>query len=496
MIIIGGGPAGTSAALALAALGYQSCLVERQRFPRFRIGESLPPKVGPLLELLDLRDRIDAAGFVRMSGTTTSRGDTPERHLFSADGQAHGHQVDRATFDDLLLDACRARGVHVVNGRVERLLVRGERVTGVALQDLEAGGPRTLEAPFVLDASGGQRVIARRFGLTRRSAEKTVALYARWSSPTAPRDCPAEDTLFEMLEDGWLWSVLLPDDTRSVTVGVDVARLRAQPASALYHELIGRSRLLAGVLTSARLVAEPRAHDATWYDASRYAGPGYLLLGDAGFFADPLTSQGVFKAIQGGLVAASVVHTSFEHPSEAELATTYFDHSQQRFSAEYAELARSFYEQSGFEERSFWRNRAKVGPDDQLGLHRMTRRVREDRRRAWAEALRRVGGDRLQLRAKPALVVELRPISAGGLIRPRPCFVDRDRPAALGVIDVPPAIEAEVLHHLLDGRTVAGCFEAYAAQTHAPVSSDTARGLMEALSRLAEEGLIELVASV
>lgn len=496
VVVIGGGPAGTSAGIALAALGHRVCIIERQRFPRFRIGESLPPKVNSILELLGVEAEVERRAFVSMAGTTTFRGQDPERHLFSPDGTELGLQVDRGAFDELLLEHARQVGCEVRRARVERLLFEGDAVSGVELRAAEGGPLSRLTARWVLDASGGQRVIARRLGLTRRSAEKTVALYARWRGVRPPSDFPPEDTFFEMQEDGWLWSVLLPGGVRSVTVGFDVARLRAEDAHRLYHSAIARSRLLRGVLDGAELLGAPKAHDATWYDASRYAGPGHLLLGDAGFFADPLTSQGVYKALHGGLGAASVVHTAARDAGDAELALEFFDHSQKRLAAEYAELARSFYENSGYEESPFWRNRARAGLESATGFQGPARADKEVRRATFLEQVRNLGGERLALSAAPSLSVEPRPVSSRGLIRRRPSFVDRRRPLALAAIDTPPDLAPGLLYPLLDGRSMSSVFEVYAERSGTPASSDTARRLLESLARLVEEGLIEFSVSV
>ena len=452
--------------------------------------------MGPLFDLLGVREPVAAAGFVRMAGTTTSRGQGPERHLFSPGGTELGHQVERSHFDQILLEQSRAKGCEIVQARVLGLRLEGDVVSGVYCHDEKRSSNIELRAPLVLDASGGQRLIARRLGLTRRSTEKTVALYGRWKGAQPPRGFPAEDTLFEMQEDGWVWSVLLSDGTRSVTVGFDVSELREKTGEARYHSAIEASTLLSGVLDGAELLAPPRAHDATWYDSSAYAGPGYLLLGDAGFIADPLTSQGVYKAMHSGLVAASVLNTIARDPRDEKMALAFFDHTQQRFAAEYAELARSFYEHSGYEQRPFWKERAKAGT---LGADRPPRVAFEERARRRTEFLEKLGtlgGTRLGLRARSELAVEPRAVASEGLIRLRPALVDRRQPWALSTIDTHPSIDPERLHPLLTTPSIGRTFEAYAEQTNAPVSSQTARALMETVSRLVEEGLIELVVSV
>lgn len=496
VLIIGGGPAGCAAALALATSGHRVCLVEREAFPRFRIGESLPPKVNPLLEALGVGEEVRAAGFVRMAGTTTSRGGSPERHLYSDGGEALGHQVDRGRFDEILLRRAAQAGCHVLRGRVEQLLVSAGRVHGLVVRERGVAAGRTLRAPWVLDASGGQRVVARRLGLTRRSPAKTVALYARWADARPPAGLEASDTLFEMQEDAWIWSVLLAGGVRSVTVGFDVGRLRVTPADEIYRSALARSRLLGGALEGASLLSRPRPHDATWYDASTYAGPGYLLLGDAGFFADPLTSQGVYKALHGGLGAATVVRTTARDRGDEALALEFHDHSQKRLAAEYAAVARSFYGQSGFEEHAFWKDRTLIDEDERDAPAGPSLEEKARRRAELLERMRALGGERLALSAHASLRVEPRAVSLRGLIERQPSFVDDRQPAALSSLNTPASVRPEALRPLLDGRSVAALFEAYAERTGAPPGSELARVLLETLARLFEEGLIELHASV
>jgi flavin-dependent dehydrogenase len=220
-------------------------------------------------------------------------------------------------------------------------------VLGIRLRD---GGE--VAAPFVVDASGSASVLARALGLKRRESIRTVALSEYFADSAA-----TTDTLFEMLEDGWVWSVLLADGTRNVTVGLDAAELKGGGADpeAIHRARLARSKLIGPLLEGARPVSPIAAHDATWFFSDRYAGSGFLLAGDAASFIDPLTSQGVYKAMSSGIHAAAVINTILRRPASADVAVAYYEEREQGAYASYTEAALAIYRTSPYLDLPFWR---------------------------------------------------------------------------------------------------------------------------------------------
>ncbi len=315
-------------------------VLERARLPRAHVGESLPPKVAPLLAILGVAERIDAAGFERMRGTTIARGNGIDSHDFHPGGALRGYQVDRARFDRILIERAREVGATVLEeAAFTGVLREGSRVVGVCFS--HGGGAEELRARFVVDASGTPAVVSRALGMKRRDAIRTVALSAYWEGTRAPVTFPATNTLFEMVEDGWVWSLLRADGLRNVTLGLDPATLQTAGVSKreVYLERVRDGLLVAPLLEGARLTGTVEIADATWSSAERYAGDGFLFAGDAASTIDPLTSQGVYKALQSGIVGAAAINTCLSRPEDAALALVYYQASQEEFQRNYAEIA-------------------------------------------------------------------------------------------------------------------------------------------------------------
>ena len=489
-MIIGGGPAGTSTAIALASSGAQVTLVDRARFPRTRIGESLPPKIEPLLAALGVTKQVEQAQFARMRGTTIVQGASIETHEFDPTGGALGYQVERERFDALLLDRAREMGVEVREETAFTRLERdSEKVTGVSLRSA-AGENSVLAAKMVVDASGVSAIVSRALGSKRREAIRTVALCGYWKDTAIPADIPASNTLFETFADGWLWSVRRADGLRNVTLAFDTSSLRGVDTTAYYLDRARNSALIAPLLKNASLAGEVAAHDATWFDSEKVCGDGWILVGDAASFIDPLTSQGVFKAIQSGLAAAAVIRTIMQRPEDTELARRYYQESQEEFHANYVDVALAFYRESPFAEEPFWKARTSVTRRARARniLDDISQDDRRDRRNAFVSTVGTAGGKALEVTRDPRLELARAAVIERGLVIEKPRFALEGR--VLPTAPATSAILPDALWPLLDGRPLESVFESYAGVTQTPVSSDLGRGLMNSLTQLVELGLV------
>src|SRR2546422_81782 len=163
IVVAGGGPAGSTISRLLAGFGYRVVLLEKRRFPRHQIGESLTPSILPVLDFLGVRTRVEEAGFLRMVGHTVCWGSPqPRTSYYSADHSRRGFQAWRADFDQILLDHARGSGVQVLEGRAVNYVGLDEGA-GVTLHTRQGH----IEAAFFVDASGHAGVLARQ-GLRRR----------------------------------------------------------------------------------------------------------------------------------------------------------------------------------------------------------------------------------------------------------------------------------------------------------------------------------------
>jgi flavin-dependent dehydrogenase len=297
-------------------------LVDRPSTGRPALAESIPPSANRLLTELGMKHAVDAAGFQPWLGNTVWWGSEEPRIEPFAAGES-GYQVERARFDALLRDVAATAGAQIVSGTV--------RVSG-ALENQRAlrTGDRDerIEAKIVLDCSGRAGVIACRGFRQAEASHRTVALVGVWR---AKSPWPADQrghTLVVSHADGWAWSVPTAPDVRYFTVMVDPERshlIRGAPSLDVYLAELRKVTPLVPWLDNAVLESGPWGADASLYGTSQYSGPGFLLVGDAASFIDPLSSFGVKKALASGWLAAITANTILETPAMADEARAFFE---------------------------------------------------------------------------------------------------------------------------------------------------------------------------
>lgn len=325
VVVVGGGPGGAVTAARLRQLGHEAIVFERETFPRFHIGESLLPKSLPVLETVGVLPRVRER-FMTKYGARFYDDMTKKKDRFSFDGAwkpepNHAFQVERAPFDELLLEHARALGAEVRQPvKVDRVIFDGDRAVGV-----EANGER-VDADFVVDATGRDRLLAR--GATQKieGLDQTSVFNHFTGVPRAEGD-HAGDVDIVLFDSGvpthpnWIWFIPFIDGVTSVGAVVSKAWMReragASPAEVL-AEAIAASPSATELLADGKpLWREPRALADYSYRAGRTRGPGWLVVGDAGGFVDPLFSSGVHLAITGGLLAAEAIHAGTPEALEA-----------------------------------------------------------------------------------------------------------------------------------------------------------------------------------
>lgn len=350
--VIGGGPAGSALATRLKQLGYSVVVLEKHRFPRAHIGESLVNGVLPLLDVLGIRQEVESAGFLRPTGAIVRWSGRAERR--ESFGEP-GFQVERGLFDELLLQASGKAGALLLQPacafKIER---RGEQSWRVMVRC--ETGIKSIEARFVADATGRAGFPS---GLKHQAAAKTLALYAYWRG--AQFDGP--ETRIDVFDDGWYWGAPLPSGQFNATVFVDAGACRkgfieAASLDAFYDSLIARSELLAPCMTGARR-GPVRVCDATPFYRDVPATADSIKVGEAAFSIDPLSSQGVQVAIGSALHAASVIHTSLKRPANAPLALEFYRMRLFESVALHTQSATNFYrEVARTRPNEFWHKRA------------------------------------------------------------------------------------------------------------------------------------------
>lgn len=320
VIVIGGGPAGATCSTLLAQQGVKVELFEREHFPRFHIGESLIPETYWVLKRLGMLEKMKRSHFVRKySVQFVNQGGKLSEPFYFVEHKPHEcsetWQVLRSEFDKMMLDNAREHGVNVNEGaRVLEILFEGDRAVGVRVQLEGEDEPREVRADVVVDASGQSSMIMSRLGLREWDADlKKAALWTYWKG--AFRDVGRDEgaTIVMQVKDkqGWFWYIPLHDGVVSVGVvaGYDYLfkNRDTKDLEKIYFEEVERCPGAKQRLQGATRVAEFRVAKEYSYKASKAAGDGWVLIGDAFGFLDPLYSSGVLLALKSGELAADAV---------------------------------------------------------------------------------------------------------------------------------------------------------------------------------------------
>ena len=371
VIVIGGGPAGSVAAGFLAQAGLRVALFERERFPRYHIGESLLSATLPILDALGVLPAIERAGFVRKPGGTFVWGSRAEPWSFffrdDPGGRPHAFQVVRAEFDHLLLAHAARVGADVREAhRVEEIRYDGARSRVRAIG--EAGAVVEAEAAWVIDASGQQALLGRRDQLRRFDPFfKNLAVFGYCEDAERLDGELAGNILSAAFADGWFWFIPLHDGTTSVGAVVDAARFAGEAAgdaAALYRRLVTACAPVAQRVRRARFVGPVRVIRDYSYCSDRFHGPGYLLAGDAACFIDPVFSTGVHLACLSGYLAAHTVESILGQDRAA--AGTLLAQYDARYRAAFERYRRFlyfFYDHHADPESYFWTARKILNPE-------------------------------------------------------------------------------------------------------------------------------------
>jgi len=321
--ILGGGPAGSTAGTLLAQRGRSVIVLEREKFPRFHIGESLLPFSMAALDRLGVRSKLDAAGFLPKYGAEvlSGCGEREVRFLFRNGFQPQcetAYQVTRSEFDKILLDHSSESGVEVR----EETLVRSVdfQREHVELETRSPRGTETIRARYVIDASGRHSVIGTQLGLRRTYPHlRKFAVYAHYDGVNQP--CGEEGTLTRMVResDRWFWMIPLSRTRMSIGVVMDTdayKQMKGSPEEILDRAIERQPRVGDRLRGSCR-VTEVRASGDYSYRNRSLHGPRWLLAGDAAGFIDPIFSSGVFIAILSGEQAADALDQTLNDPRQA-----------------------------------------------------------------------------------------------------------------------------------------------------------------------------------
>ena len=352
VVIIGAGPAGSTAATILAQNGHDVAVIEREHFPRFHIGESLLPASVRIFERLGVHERIRESFILKpggkwLYGSVEVAGDFSKSDRKSSFKQhPYSYLVERCDFDQILINRSQECGAEVHFGcEVHDVLTENRRIIGVRCRD-RAGKINEHHARLVIDATGLRALIPSKLGVREITQPQRMGIYAQYAARPTREDVTEGWFLGQMFYDGWTWLLRLPGDRFSVGVVLTVDRFqgsRLSPAQ-LLEKLVDENDLLNhGMTRDRRRISDVMVTGNMGSTSHELAGEGWVAVGDAAYFIDPCYSSGVHLAMKSAEMVADIVCGQDRDTNVSRAAFDGYQHEMRRHEKSVHHMVDAFY---------------------------------------------------------------------------------------------------------------------------------------------------------
>ena len=374
MIILGGGPGGSTLASCLSLRGRKALVLEREKFPRFHIGESLLPRSREVFRKIGVEAKLEER-FLRKYGarflcSATRRTNTYRFAEAFEPELEYAYQVPRAEFDHLLLQHAAELGAEVrEEWEATDVIFEGSRAVGVRARPVKPGNAPSegieIRAPIVVDATGRDTLLASR---TRRKAhvpklDKT-ALFSHYKGVVREEGRDEGNIQIPVFEHGWFWFIPFRGEITSVGVVVSSewlkTRRKGESLDALYDRAVAESSWATDLLVNAERLRPVGALADFSYRIDQLAGDGWLFVGDAGGFLDPLFSTGAHLAIKGADLAAEAIDQALTSGDTSRAAFARYEAAVRYAVDLFLGFVQAFYSDGKLREALFEKNQRPV----------------------------------------------------------------------------------------------------------------------------------------
>ncbi|NOQ14573.1 MAG: NAD(P)-binding protein [Methyloprofundus sp.] len=334
VLVIGGGPAGTTIASLLAEKGHDICLLEKAHHPRFHIGESLLPMNLPIFEKLGVLDQVDAIGIKKYAAEFNSL-ETPlalDTFYFAKatnNSPAFAYEVRRSELDEILFRNCQKKGVTALEGMSVTHTELNDSLKKVFAVD-EQGQQHEFTSRYLVDASGRDTLLAQQLNSKHKNPKhKMAAIFGHFKNVERRAGKDAGNISIYWFQHGWVWLIPLKDGTMSIgcVCWPDYLKTRDTDLNTFFHNTLNLIPKISQRMKDAQLEGEIQATGNYSYQSSIMSGDGFLLIGDAYAFVDPVFSSGVYLAMQSATRGAELVDQLLNNTSTDKQLISQFEKS-------------------------------------------------------------------------------------------------------------------------------------------------------------------------